>query len=102
MQSLLTAFSDACSEFQLTISNTKTQNMVQGDTERPTHFIDNEELEVVDQFTYKASLINNKLPLDQEINIRIGKAATTMNRLTKKVWDNKKLTTKTKIIVYKA
>jgi hypothetical protein len=55
---------------------------VQGDTERSTLFIDNEELEVVDQFTFLGSSVNNKLSLDQEINIRIGKAATAMNRLT--------------------
>jgi hypothetical protein len=68
------------------------QIIVQGDTERPALFIDNEELKVVDQFTYLGSSVNNKLSLDQEINIRIGKAATTMNRLTRRVWDNKKLT----------
>jgi hypothetical protein len=45
--------------------------MVQGDTERPTLFIDNEELEVVDQFTYLGSSVNNKLSLNQGINIRI-------------------------------
>jgi hypothetical protein len=75
---------------------------VQGDTERPTLFVDNEELEVVDQFTYLGSSVNNKLSLDQETNIRIGKATTTMNRLTKRVWDNKNVTIKTKIIVYKS
>jgi adenylate kinase family enzyme len=74
---------------------------VQGDIVRTTIFIDNEEIEVVDQFTYLRSSVNNKFSLDQEINIRIEKA-TTMNRLTKRVWDNKKLTIKTKIIVYKA
>jgi hypothetical protein len=53
--------------------------MVHGDSERPTLFIDNGELEVVDQFTYLDSSVNNKLSIYQEINTRIGKAATTMN-----------------------
>jgi hypothetical protein len=44
LQSLLSAFSDACSEFGLAISKKKTQIMVQSDTERRTLFIDNEEL----------------------------------------------------------
>jgi hypothetical protein len=70
--------------------------MVQGDTERPTHFIDNEEFEVVDQFTYLGSSVKNNLSLDQEINIRIWKAATAINRLRKRVRDNTKLTIKTK------
>jgi hypothetical protein len=63
LQILLSAFSDACSEFGLTISKRKTQIMVQGNTERPTFIIDNEEL-VVDQFTYLGSSVNNKLSLD--------------------------------------
>jgi hypothetical protein len=70
----------------------KTQVIVHGGTERPTLFIDNRELEVVDQFTYLGSTVNNKLSLDQEINIRVGKAVTTINRLTKRVWVNRKLT----------
>ena len=37
-----------------------------------------------------------------EINKRIGKAATTMSSLTKRVWTNDKLTEHTKIQVYRA
>ena len=60
----------------------------------PSIFIDDAELEVVDHFTYLGSEVNSKLSLDQEINTRIGKAATTINRLTKRVWKNRKRTTK--------
>jgi hypothetical protein len=35
-----------------------------------------------------------------ETNIRIGKAATAINRLTKRVWEIIQLTFKTKILVY--
>jgi hypothetical protein len=76
LQSLLSALSDACFEFGLTISKKKTQIMVQCDTEGPTLFIDNEELKVVDQFTYLGSSVNINLSLDQEINIKIGKVPT--------------------------
>jgi hypothetical protein len=67
--------------------------------ESPTLFIDNEELEVVDQFTYLGSSVNNKLFLDQGCNIRIGKAATKVYRRIKTVWENKKFTVKKKILV---
>ena len=40
--------------------------------------------------------------LDSELNRRIGKAATTISSLTKRVWSNKKLTQNTKIQVYRA
>ena len=42
------------------------------------------------------------LSLDAELDRRIGKAATTMSRLNKRVWTNARLTEHTKIQVYKA
>lgn len=64
--------------------------------------IDNYELDVVHQFTYLGSTITDTLSLDTEINKRIGKAATTLARLTTRVWTNAKLTVKTKMVVYNA
>ena len=84
LQCLLSAFCNACSEFGLPISKKKTQIVSQCAHGVPSIFIDDAELEMVDHFTYLGSVVNSKLSLDQEINIRIGKAATTMNRLTKK------------------
>ena len=40
--------------------------------------------------------------LDAELGKRIGKAATTMTKLSSRVWENKKLTTQTKTTVYRA
>ena len=45
---------------------------------------------------YLGSTISDSLFLDSELNKRIGKAATTFSRLTKRVWPNKKLTKDTK------
>ena len=59
-------------------------------------------LDVFEQFTYLGSTITNNLSLDTEIDKRIGKAATTLARLTPRVWTNPKLTVKTKMIVYNA
>ena len=59
-------------------------------------------LEVVSQFTYLGSTTSANGSLDAELRKRIGKAATTMTKLSSRVWENKKLTTQTKTAVYRA
>ena len=54
----------------------------------------------MDKFTYLRSTTSSNLSLDAELNTRIGKAATAMARLTKRVWDKTMLTTNIKIRVY--
>ena len=68
----------------------------------PIITIANYQLEVVHEFTYLGSTITDNLSLDAELNKRIGKAATTLWRLATRVWENPKLTTKTKMAVYNA
>ena len=68
----------------------------------PAITIDNYDLDVVKEFTYLGSTITDNLSLDTEINKRIGKAATTLARLTTRVWTNSKLTVSTKMAVYNA
>ena len=53
-------------------------------------------------FNYLGSTVTYNLSIDEEINIRIGKAATTFGKLSKRAWLNSKLTTKTKIMIYQA
>ena len=48
------------------------------------------------------SLVSDNLSLDAEIIARIGKAASVMSKLTKRVWENKNLTLNTKLKVYQA
>ena len=62
------------------------------------------ELEFLHDFVYRyfGSTISDTLTLESELNRRIGKAATTISSLTKRVWSNKKLTQNTKIQVYRA
>src|SRR5579871_6312412 len=55
-------------------------------------------LEVVQSFNYLGSTVTSSLSLDEEINIRIGKVATTFSRLTVRAWKNPRLTKKTKIL----
>ena len=102
LQSLMDCFSQACKDFGLTISLKKT-NVLGQDTETPPVIsIDDYELDAVCQFTYLGSTITGKLSLDAEINKRIGEAASTLARLTARVWTSPKLSVKTNMAVYNA
>ena len=88
--------------FGLTISQKKTQVMGQATPSPPCITVNGEELGVVHQFQYLGSTTTDTLFLDVELSKRIGKASTTLSKLTKRVWENKHLTILTKITVYKA
>ncbi|XP_076436205.1 uncharacterized protein LOC143275812 [Babylonia areolata] len=53
-------------------------------------------------FTYLGSTISSSHSLDTILNKQIGKAATAMARLAKRVWDNPMVTINTKVQVYQA
>ena len=98
LQSLLNQFSSAYEAFRLTIGLKKTKV----NEASPTLTIKDHTLEVVPQFTYLGSTTSNNACLDVELGKRIGKTATNMAKLSARVWENKKLTTQTKIAVYRA
>lgn len=102
LQILLNRFSQACQDFNLTISLNKTKTMGQGTTSPPSITISNYTLEAVSSFTYLGSTITSNLSLDAEVSSRIGKAASTFGKLTSRVWENSKLTIHTKVRVYRA
>ena len=102
LQKLVTSFSNACKEFGLQISLKKTNIMAQNASSPPAIAIDEENLDVVDCFTYLGSKVTSSLSIEDEINSRIGKAAATMAKLSKRVWENGKLTERTKLCVYQA
>ena len=102
LQSLMDRFSQACKDFELTISLKKTNVLGQGTESPPIITIDDYELDVVHHFTYLGSTVTDTLSLDVELDKRIGKAATTLARLTTRVWSNPMLTEKTKMAVYNA
>ena len=102
LQTMLNSFSGACKEFGLTISIKKTQVMGLNIPAPPELYIDNQLLEAVDVFPYLGSIIAANSSLAPEIKRRIAKASSTLARLSKRVWDNKKLTTETKMKVYQA
>ena len=102
LQCLVDRFYQACKDFGLTISLKKTDALSQ-DVDTPLAiYIDDYQLEVVHQFTYLGSTISDNLSLDAEISKRISKAATTLGRLTTRVWENPKLTIPSKMAVYNA
>ena len=102
LQRLINCFAHACSEFGLTISLKKTNILVQDVSSTPSISVGDYTLEAVENFTYLGSSISSNLSLDAELNKRIGKAATAMARLEKRVWDNSMLTICTKMKVYQA
>ena len=102
LQLQMDRLSQACKDFGLVISLPKTNIVGQGLETKPVIKIDNYVLEAVKQFTYLGSTITDNLSLDTEISKRIGKAATTLARLSTNVWRSKHLTIKTKMSVYSA
>ncbi len=92
LQRMISSFSQACKDFGLTISLKKTNIMIQDADIAPNMHIDNYSLGAVNEFTYLGSTMCSKLSLKPELNRRIGKASTAMSRLSKRVWENKKLT----------
>ena len=102
LQVLMDKFASACSSFGLTISIKKTEVMGQNVDSEPEIFVDNQKLVVTDNFTYLGSTMTDNLSLNKEIDRRIGRACGTFSQLKKRVWENRKLTVKTKISVYRA
>ena len=79
-------FSQSCNDFGLTFSLKKT-NILAQDTQFPPHItIDDQQLDVVHQFTYVGSTVTDNLSLDADLDKRICKATSTMARLTNRVW----------------
>ena len=102
LQIMMEHLSQACKAFSLEISTKKTVTLTQDGTNEGKIILDNKPLEAVKKFCYLGSTITSTTSLDEEINVRIGKAATAFGRLSKRAWNNKMLTMKTKIRIYEA
>ncbi|MCP4267312.1 MAG: hypothetical protein GY777_17355, partial [Candidatus Brocadiaceae bacterium] len=102
LQTLLNQFSSACSDFGLTVSLKKTKVLSQGTDSLPSIKINESDIENVKNFIYLGSNVASNASLDKEINSRIGKASGTFARLTARVWDNQKLSIRTKANVYRS
>ena len=62
-------------------------------------FIGQEKIDIVEDFTYLGSSINNQGEMTKEISCRLGKASAAFNQLNK-IWSSKKFTLKTKLCFY--
>ena len=62
---------------------------------------DGEDLEEVETFCYLGSVVNINGEVKEEVNIRIGKAATAFRKLVN-IWKPRKISRKTKIKLYKS
>ncbi|XP_063534978.1 uncharacterized protein LOC134744961 [Cydia strobilella] len=102
LQELINRFSHACRSFSMSVNTKKTVIMVQG-TNIPTAIaLDQVPLQSVDHFCYLGSTTTSNLCNNREIDTRIGRAATTFGKLSKRVWTNNRLTMSTKVHVYQA
>ena len=100
LQRLMDCLASACELFQLTISIKKTEVLAQGVTTPPKITLNGNILNTVDKFVYLGSTISSTLSLEDELKARIGKAATAFGKLMKRAWENRKLTKRTKILIY--
>lgn len=118
-QLLVDKFSAACKAFGLTISIKKTEvihqprpspKQIQGVKQRPPvhNFpdipirVDGKYLKYVKSFTYLGSKVNWNASLDDEIIHRIAKATGAFGKLRHRLWNDRGISLRTKVCVYKA
>lgn len=106
LQSIMDAFARAYQLLGLDINIKKTQILYQpapGTSPKvPTIHVANNTLENVDQFMYLGSLLSTRSDIDAEIHHRIGCASAAFARLRDRVFENRDILTKTKLMVYRA
>ncbi|XP_062862816.1 uncharacterized protein LOC134324867 [Trichomycterus rosablanca] len=108
LQGTLFAFAKAYKQLGLAINIRQTQIFHQPPPNSstpvlpPNISIDNIRLENVDHFPYLGSLLSSKTVIDDEIDHRLSCASGVFLRLRKRVFENRDLQAKTKILVYKA
>ena len=106
MQATMDKFSNACDNFGLTISITKTEVMHQPAPGlpyiEPSITVKGNKLKVVSKFTYLGSTLSTAVNIDDEVNSRIAKASSAFGRLKNNVWERRGISLSTKLKVYRA
>lgn len=102
----MSCFADNSRKFGLEVSLKKSEVLHQPAPQEEYHppyiSIGNTELKSTQQFTYLGCTVSSDAKIDKEIDNRLAKANSSFGRLYKKVWNNKNLKSKTKILVYRA
>lgn len=105
MQHIVNKFSDACTNFGLTISTKKTEVLHQQAPGKPyvkpNINVNGQKLNVVDSFTYLGSAVSQNVVIDDKVNTQIAKASAAFGRLTANVWNRRGIRLHTKLKVYK-
>ena len=101
LQRLLNCLVNACHDLGLIISLKKVEIMAKDVSKSPSINIGEYMLTVIEDFTYLTLTVFNNLSLDSELDKWIGRAIAAMAKLHKRVWENNKFTTTTKITVYR-
>ena len=102
LQHFMDKLSAACNIFRMQISVKKTVVLAQNTDTAPNIQLNGNSLDVVSKFNYLGSTVTSSTAFDEEVSSRIGRAATVFGKLTSRAWNNKKLTTRTKILIYQA
>ena len=97
-QQMTTEFEKAAAKVGLRISREKTKVMQIGrqQCQQIPITVAQQPVEEVNQFTYLGSIISNNGDVEADINYRIGKAATTFQRM-RSIWRSKAINRRTKL-----
>lgn len=106
MQASMDLFSNACTNFGLTISTAKTEVLYQpapGSEYVPPKIRCNDKLlPTTEAFIYLGSTLSRQANIDKEVARRLAKASISFGGLRAKVWEKSGISTATKLKVYKA
>ena len=84
LQELVSNISEIAAGLGLSINSKKTKNMLIGEHLMPSDIsICQSQIEVMENFIYLRSSINNKGPMDHDIISRIGKVSAAFSQLNK-------------------
>ena len=106
MQGAVDRMTQACDNFQLTISTKKTEVVHQPAPGKPysepTITVNGQKIQVVDKFTYLGSTLFRAVHIDDEVTARTAKASVAFGRRRTNVWERNGIRLDTKLKVYKA
>ena len=98
MQHQVNFFSKACDNFGLTRKLKSFSN--QNQHEESNVFVKDQKLPAVENFTYLGSTLSKKANIDPEVDNRISKASASFGRLTKSLWERRRLGLNTKLMAH--
>jgi exonuclease III len=106
LQRVLTAVNEAYRALGLVINTDKTQILCQYagavPPQPPVFRVGGKELKTIPHFLYLGSILSASCNIEDEVQNRLKAASSAYGRLRQRVFDNRDLTLKTKICVYKA